>query len=78
LAVIFLYYLLLSTGETLGTRNVTWPATGVWLPNVIFGVLGVILFLRQAQEIEVKLPLGIVQRLEKKGLIWSLPAKPEP
>lgn len=78
LAVIFFYYLLLSTGETLGARNVTRPATGVWLPNVVFGLLGVLLFLRQAQEVEFRIPLGIVQRLEKKGLIWFLPAKPEP
>ena len=38
--ILFLYYLFLNFGETLAKRGVLYPALGIWLPNIILGVMG--------------------------------------
>lgn len=50
LAVIFVYYILLSAGQGLAEQGTVPPWLGLWLPNVMFGVLGVFLLRRAAQE----------------------------
>ncbi len=65
LAVIFFYYLLLSTGETLGSRGTMHPLLAVWLPNLVFGALGLLLLVRTAHEIPLFLPAGLSQHLQK-------------
>jgi lipopolysaccharide export system permease protein len=59
LVVIFLYYLLLTTGEALGQKGVVPPALALWTPNVIFAAVGAALFAIAARE----RPLGIPARL---------------
>ena len=50
LALIFAYYLLLTLGESLGQRGVFPAALALWLPNLLLGVLAVVLFVRAARE----------------------------
>lgn len=50
LAVIFAYYILLSTGQGVAEQGGVPPLIGLWLPNVVLGALGVTLFRRAARE----------------------------
>ncbi len=50
LSVILVYYLLLTTGETLGKKGVLPPAVALWLPNAVLGAVGLYLFQGAAQE----------------------------
>lgn len=56
LALIFLYYLLLTLGENLGERGVLPPGLAMWLPNILLTLLAVILFMRAARETGVTRP----------------------
>ncbi|MFH0771384.1 MAG: LptF/LptG family permease [Candidatus Omnitrophota bacterium] len=40
LLVIVTYYLLLLGGEALAIKGALYPAVGIWLPNIVFGVIG--------------------------------------
>ena len=42
LLVIFAYYLLLIGGETMGLRGMAPPALTMWIPNAVFGAMGII------------------------------------
>jgi len=44
LSVILVYYLLLTTGETLGKKGVLPPAVALWLPNAVLGAVASISF----------------------------------
>jgi len=46
LALIFVYYLLLTLGQNLGERGVLHPAVAVWLPNVLLSFPAVLLLHR--------------------------------
>jgi lipopolysaccharide export system permease protein len=59
LAVIFVYYLLLTTGETLAQKDILSPLVALWTPNAIFLLLGIALFGHAARE----RPLAISGRL---------------
>jgi lipopolysaccharide export system permease protein len=50
IAMIFVYYILLSVGQALAEQRVIPAAVGLWLPNVVFAVLGVYLFVQVARE----------------------------
>lgn len=50
LAILFVYYLLLSAGQALAEQASVPAVIGLWLPNVIFGTLGIWLFVRVAGE----------------------------
>jgi lipopolysaccharide export system permease protein len=50
LAMIFLYYILLSIGQALAEHELVPAAVGLWLPNVVFAVLGSYLFVLAARE----------------------------
>jgi lipopolysaccharide export system permease protein len=50
ITVIFAYYGLLSAGQALAEQGTLTPAVGLWLPNVVLGLLGLILFHRTATE----------------------------
>jgi lipopolysaccharide export system permease protein len=75
LIVIFLYYLLLTTGETLAQKGSAAPVVALWAPNVVFLLFGATLFAIVARE----RPLAIRTRLEH-GLaalrLRSQPASP--
>jgi lipopolysaccharide export system permease protein len=50
LVVIFVYYMLLSTGQGFAEQGRVAPALGLWLPNVILGALGLALVYRAGRE----------------------------
>jgi lipopolysaccharide export system permease protein len=50
LAIIFVYYILLSVGQALAEHEVIPAVVGLWLPNVVFAVLGAYLFVQAARE----------------------------
>jgi lipopolysaccharide export system permease protein len=40
IVVLFLYYFFLNLGESLAKRGILYPALGIWMPNVILGLMG--------------------------------------
>lgn len=56
------YYLLLSAEEVFGESGMYPPAIGMWLPNVLFGGLGLYLLYRAANERPMLLS-GLIDRL---------------
>ena len=61
LAVIFAYYMLLSTGQGFAEQGRVPPIVGLWLPNIVLGVIGLVLMRRAGRE----LPLITGQWLER-------------
>lgn len=57
LLVILIYYLFLIAGEQLADRRMMPPFLSMWLPNIVLGVIGVLLTLRSLHEGN-PLPLG--------------------
>lgn len=51
------YYVLLAAGESLGTRGRIDPALGIWLPNIILGIIGIGVVLAEGRE--ALLPAGL-------------------
>ena len=50
LVMIFAYYILLSAGQALAERDLLPAYVGLWLPNGVFALGGVILFVQAARE----------------------------
>ena len=50
LGLILVYYLLLSMGQALAQQGFVPVPIGLWMPNATFGALGLLLFVRAAQE----------------------------
>jgi lipopolysaccharide export system permease protein len=48
--VVFFYYILLSFGENLAKNEHVSSFVGIWLPNVVFTVFGVLLYRKSARE----------------------------
>jgi hypothetical protein len=48
--MIFVYYVLLSAGQALAEQDIVPAVIGLWLPNVVFALLGVYLFGMAARE----------------------------
>ncbi|MCB2227517.1 MAG: LPS export ABC transporter permease LptF [Desulfarculaceae bacterium] len=79
--VVFLsYYLLLSTAWSLGESGFYPPVVGMWVPNIVFGLLGAFMF---RQELKEK-PNPLLNLLERLPLLLariralrSKPAAPE-
>jgi len=67
-AVIFAYYMLLSVGQALAEQGRVPAALGLWLPNVVLGVVGLIVFRRAARERAVlpSLPLERLRLLVRR------------
>ncbi len=65
LAAFLVYYLMLSTAWSLGETGVYPPIVGMWMPNLIFGLIGVVMFRREMQERPLPLldSLGALPRL---------------
>lgn len=45
IGLIFLYYFFLNLGESMAKRGVLYPGLGIWMPNIILGLMG-LYFLR--------------------------------
>ena len=56
-----LYYVFISGAKTLGEEGSYPPAVGLWLPNVIFSILAIFLWVKTARESPFK-PIVAVQR----------------
>lgn len=50
LALIFVYYLMLTAGEALAEKGRLPAIVALWIPNVVFGSLGIALFVAVARE----------------------------
>jgi lipopolysaccharide export system permease protein len=72
LVVIFLYYLLLTTGETMAQKGGVPPVLALWMPNVIFLFFGAVLFVFAARE----RPLAIRTRIEHRLSALRLRSQP--
>jgi len=59
LAIILLYYVMLSAAETLATQGRVPVGIALWAPNVLLGLVGIVLFRRAARE----RPLSFESRL---------------
>ena len=62
LFLFLLYYILFSAAKALGEDGTYPPVVGMWLPNVIFGVLAVVLWIKTARESPFK-PVAFCQQL---------------
>lgn len=49
-AIAVFYYILLATGESLGSRGQIEPALGVWFPNLTLGIIAISLVLAEGRE----------------------------
>ena len=66
LATIFGYYVLLSFGQAIAEQAVIPAAVGLWLPNVVFAVIGVWLFVQAARERTME---GLERLQSRLGLV---------
>ncbi len=71
LAIIFCYYLLLTAGEAMAEKNVLRPAIALWLPNLVFGPLAVVLFVAAARERRLALRDRLQGRLAVVRTRWQ-------
>ena len=71
LSLIFVYYIFLSIGQALAEQGLLAPVLGLWLPNAIFLVFGLVVFYRAANEQPLFPPLPGLVRL----LAWR-PGRP--
>ena len=69
LVLFLLYYLFVSAAKAFGQDGPFPPAIGLWLPNVLFGVLAVILWIKTARESPFK-PILLVQRSAELVASW--------
>jgi lipopolysaccharide export LptBFGC system permease protein LptF len=67
LALIFLYYIPLTVGQTLADKGIVPAVVGLWLPNAVFLAIGVFLFRNAARE----LPIRALEYLE----LWAMRAR---
>ncbi len=65
IAVLLIYYLLTNTGTSLAERGTVVLEVGMWLPNVIFVLLGMYLLVKAANESPVLILVWIQKGIEK-------------
>jgi lipopolysaccharide export system permease protein len=63
LALIFLYYIPLTVGQTVAEKGYVPAALGLWSPNLLFFALGLSLFLSAAREAPLR-------QLERLDAVW--------
>jgi len=63
LALIFLYYLLLTAGEAMAEKGTLPPVVALWMPNAVFAALGLALFASAARETPWDWPGRLGRRL---------------
>jgi len=69
LAMIFIYYLLLSGGQAMAEQGLVPAVVGLWMPNVVYAVVGVYLFGRAAREytlVRLDLLQGLAAALRRR------------
>jgi LPS export ABC transporter permease LptF/LPS export ABC transporter permease LptG len=77
LAVIFLYYALLEWGRSLGMAGLVPVWTAAWLPNLVLGAMGILLFTQRRRVADQTLVPAFVRRWtsrrERTVKLWRLP-----
>jgi len=68
IVLFLLYYVFVSAAKALGEGGFYPPAVGLWLPNFIFSILAIVLWIKTARESPFK-PIVVVQRFV--GLVTS-------
>lgn len=63
IVVVFLYYMLLNVGENLAKSGYIHAGVGMWMPNVLFGGLGIYLFRTVSRERQTPFS-RVLQRIE--------------
>lgn len=63
LGLLFVYYLLLTAGETMAEKGTVPPIVGLWMPNAFFTLLGLALFQAAAREKPWAISASIGNRL---------------
>lgn len=69
IGIILLYYIMFSTGKTLGQKGIIYPAVAMWIPNLAFLCIGVYLFRQTAAERMIpifQLPATIAHRVRTR------------
>jgi lipopolysaccharide export system permease protein len=61
LVIFFSYYIMLSAAWSFGAQGVYPPKVGMWVPNAIFGLVGLLLFNRELKEA----PMPFLDKLNK-------------
>jgi len=74
IAIILLYYILITAGEQLAMDGEISPLLGMWGPNIFFAAVGMYLFIKSVKESS---PLAALFRLFKKKEVISLPPRKE-
>ena len=60
--VVFLsYYLLLSAAWSFGESGFYPPVVGMWVPNIVFGLLGLLMFRQELKEA----PIPLLDKLDR-------------
>ncbi|MCC6766832.1 MAG: LPS export ABC transporter permease LptF [Deltaproteobacteria bacterium] len=67
LALIFLYYLMLTAGEAMAEKGRVPAVIALWIPNVAFAVLGLTLFVAVARERTLAVRIPWPGRLRMRG-----------
>ena len=76
LAVLLIYYIVLSIGKSLGQNAIVSPAIAMWIPNLLFISLGIYLFRKTAAEQRMpifELPKQIIAFAQSKAAAWGKP-----
>lgn len=77
LAVIFLYYALLEWGRSLGMAGMLPVWVAAWLPNLVLGAMGILLFTQRRRVADQTLVPAFIRRLTSRRArtvrLWRLP-----
>ncbi len=76
LGLIFLYYLLLTAGEAMAEKGVLPAIVALWIPNVVFSIFGITLFVAVARERSLDLGArlrGLLPRTRATGHAGASP-----
>jgi lipopolysaccharide export system permease protein len=72
--VFFIYYLMLSAAWSFGSIGIYPPKIGIWMPDIVFAILGVMLFRRELRETPYqwqtqleRMPSRLLNRLRGSG-----------
>jgi lipopolysaccharide export system permease protein len=71
LCVLLLYYVLYTVGKNLATYGVMSPVLAAWSPNILFGALGLYLFVKTANESPLRLLVWMDQILRRVRKRWG-------
>ena len=75
LALIFLYYLLLTLGQNLGERGAVHPLIAVWIPNAVLALVAAYLLSRSAREMTAGRPAWLQNAADR---LQRLRTRPQP